>query len=497
MGFWDTLVQSVTGRRKENKASPAYASIYPVYEQQTPQYPAPNPYSLAQAGYRSNELIYACIGKRARAIAEAPMWVYDDSGETPEEIKDHSLRLLLRHPNERVTEKKFWQITQIFLDIAGFAAWEIERNNLGEPITLWPMRPDFCSFYRGDGRPIRAVRYQPYGLPPVNIPIENVLLYEYFDPLFPLLKGFSPTMACLRQLGVDNSTTDFLKLFMQDGAQFSGLLKTVQSLTDVEAERIQQRWQKQHGGVQNWAKVAVLGSGAEYQSTQMNMRDMTFPELDARTESRICMSFEMPPILVGAKIGMDRSTYSNYAEARRAWYEEWVSPQWEILASDTQEQMLPQYHDDADSYLCEFMTRKVKALQEDKNLTWQRSILASTSGVITRDEAREEMGFDPIDNAPVFVSSGAPEPGEETAEIPEQLMPFVSGESDTEDPYGSDAEQELEEKQFRSFAARRLKENKSAEISSFKWRFIPSWKRDILLAEVGAPQSAPFQSDEY
>jgi len=59
----------------------AYASFYPEWEVTTPQYPTPNPYSLAQLGYRTNELVFTCINVRADSIAEAPLWVFDDTAE--------------------------------------------------------------------------------------------------------------------------------------------------------------------------------------------------------------------------------------------------------------------------------------------------------------------------------------------------------------------------------------------------------------------------------
>jgi hypothetical protein len=81
----------------------AYAAQYPTYEIISPQYPFPPTYTLATEGYRKNELIYACISKRARAIAEAPCMVYDDSGETREELPQHPLKKLFRRPNSAMT----------------------------------------------------------------------------------------------------------------------------------------------------------------------------------------------------------------------------------------------------------------------------------------------------------------------------------------------------------------------------------------------------------
>ena len=39
-------------------------------------------------------------------------------------------------------------------------------------------------------------------------------------------------------------------------------------------------------------------------------------------ESRICAAMQVPPILVGAKVGLDRSTFTNYQEARKQLWEE-------------------------------------------------------------------------------------------------------------------------------------------------------------------------------
>ena len=69
----------------------AYASYFPTYETQTPQYTTPNPYTMANIGYRTNELVYALISKRAKALSEAPLWVWDNAGETPEELDEHPI----------------------------------------------------------------------------------------------------------------------------------------------------------------------------------------------------------------------------------------------------------------------------------------------------------------------------------------------------------------------------------------------------------------------
>lgn len=480
MANWQTVVQSNPYQMALGKdRSGAYASQYPVYEIETPQYPQPNPYTLAASGYKCNELVYACIQKRMDAVCEPPMRVYDDSGDTPEEIIDHALRLLIKNPCEGVTEKSFWQITELGLLTAGFCAWEKERNNMGDVIHLWPMRPDWCSFYRGEGRPIRAVRYQPYGLPPIDVPRENIFLVQYFDPLSPLLKGFSPSAVAMRTIGVDNAATDFLKLFFQQGSVISGLLSSDQSLNDIEANRIRSRWKEVHGGVGNWSDIAVLGAGSKYQQIGTNFKDMAFGELDGRDEARICMVMKVPPMLVGAKVGLQASTFSNFEQARAAFYDETISPQWGNYQAEVGSQLLPEYHDNK-KVLCKFVTDNIKALKENKDAAWKRAVDGARTNVLTRDEARKEMGLDPIDNAPVFVG------------MVKTVLPGVAGEQ----PQDAAAAQtnmtdeamksarELERKQFHEFAAKRIKENHPERVRVFKFKYIPAGDQAALFTEL-------------
>jgi HK97 family phage portal protein len=512
MGFLDNFIQLIPGRKKPpNLTTPApqqivIASTFPAWEVNTPQYQAPTPYTMINEGYRLNEIVYSCINMRCKAIGEAPCRVIDEAGETPETIKDHPLKLLLKSVNERITEQQFWQISELYLLVAGFCAWEKERNNLGEVIRLWPMRPDWCGFFRGDNRLLDRIRYQPYGLPPVDVSVDDVLIFQYFDPLYPMLKGWSPTMQAYKLMGVDNNTTNFLDLFFKSGAVPAGLLKTLAVLSDPEAERIRNRWQTQHGGSTNWSRPAVLGSGVEYQSMTMPFKDMGFGDIDARSEARLCGLYQVPPIMISAKIGMDRSTYSNYGEAKKSFYENTVMNEWVYLAGQVQQQMLPDFGEE-DNLVVEFDTTGIKALQEDRTAQWTRAVTAATSGVITRDEARTEMGLDPIDDVPVFVGSGAPAVGEETQEA-EEIPPalLAAGQQAEQDgmdemdkeemPDGKEAkpdpEADQEEKRFREFAARRKKEGKRADILKFNFKHLQGLRLSLLLNEVGVTSGSPF-----
>ena len=462
----------------------AYSSFYPEWEVTTPQHVTPNPYSLAQMGYRVNELVFTCINVRADSISEAPMEIY--KGDNDELISHHGISELLANPCPGVSEQTFWKIVEIYLGIAGFSVWEKERNNRGEIIRLWPMRPDWCSFLRGQQKPIRAIRYQPYGLPYLDIAIEDVLLFQYFDPLYPLLKPFSPTMSALEMINTDNNMTLMLQTFLKNGNFLGGILSTEnQVLQEAEADVYKRRWQETHGGSARAGEIAVIGKGLKFQTTSSSFRDMVFPEVDARSESRICMVFRVPPILIGAKVGIDRSTFANYEESRKSFYEGAISNEWKYLSGIVTDQLLPDFENEPKLFVCNFDTKEVKALQEDRTAQVTRADTMYKGRWATKNEARAEAGLDPVDDGddfdkPAPVSAFGQPVGEDEEAVDGGEVPPMLPEPKSQE--GLDLE-EGEEKKYRSFAKRRIKENRFDDLREYEFKYLSEDKQKKLIKE--------------
>lgn len=467
----------------------AYSSFYPEWEVTTPQYVTPNPYSLAQMGFRTNELVFTCINVRADSIAEAPLMTYKDDAK--EVINHHAISELLSNPCPGVSEQTFWKIVETYLGIAGFSAWEKERNNKGETIRLWPMRPDWCSFLRGQQKPIRAIRYQPYGLPYLDIAIEDVLLFQYFDPLYPLLKPFSPSMSALEMINTDNNMTLMIQNFLKNGNFLGGVLSTEnQVLQEAEANVYKRRWQENHRGSEHAGEIAVLGKGLKFQTTSTSFKDMVFPEVDARSESRICMVFRVPPILIGAKVGIDRSTFANYEESRKSFYEGAISNEWKYLSGIVTDQLIPDFENSPKLFVCQFETKDVSALQKDRNAQVDRADKMYRGKWAKLNEARKEADLDPIegeegnmfyqeskpDELPIGSDALLDDDTIESEEVGKLLM----------EPKKTQEEidlEEAEEKKYRSYAKRRIKENHFDDLREYEFKYLSEDRQLKLIKE--------------
>jgi len=388
-----------------------------------PRYPVHSYDNFADEGYRKNEIVYACIRKIAQSASEPTLRVYDLSDG--EELPDHALRQLIRHPNPYFSEFEFWEATLILLNIAGNVYWEKVRSGAGRVVELWPLRPDRVQILPGDEKLIGGYRYTVLGIP-MDLRAEDVIHFSYYDPLDDFF-GLSPIAVAARAADVDNAVTDYTKLFFENAATPYGLLKTKQKLTEAEAQRIRERWKEQYAGPGRWHEVAVLDADAEYQRLGLTQDEMGFPDLRNISESRLCMIFNVPPILLGTQLGLERSTFANYAESRASFWSDTLSPIYKRLADKVNAELAPEFGQGVEA---RWDFSEVKALQEDTNEVWKRATDALRAGGIMVNDFRREVGMDPVDGWDVFLlplsiqvmqaptspPSVPPKPGEEAGQ---------------------------------------------------------------------------------
>jgi len=479
----------------------AYSQFFPTWEVTTPQYPYPLPWSLASLGYKTNEVAYACIDLWMNTISEPNIAVYDK--KTDEVIENHPLVEFMNEPCPDLSETDFWRATMMYLKIAGFIGWEKDITNGGGINAIWPMMPQYCSFKRGEGKLLRAIQYQPYtGLPAIDIDRERILLFMYPDPQYFGLKPLSPTAVLSDIIKVDNNMTTMIQNFIQNGAFVSGLLSTEQVLTQADADFAKERFRESHGGPANAGDIVVQGKGLKFQPTGSTFREMVFPEVDGRSETRICQGYGVKPILISAKVGMDRSTFSNYEQAREAWYEENVFNEWTFLAQRVTKDLLPHFDKDP-NHECRFDIREVLALEKRRNEREENIINKAKANLITRDEARIKLGDDKIDNADVFVGVTSQQQLTELQDVFEPGGGVDKLNKGDETAYAANQrkkEEELqlereklkqkqadEEKKFRAFAKRRIKEGKAADIGEYEFTILDERRQRQLLNEFGVP----------
>lgn len=360
------------------------ATMIPSWQEGQPVYPEVKYDVMVKEGWRKNELIYACINKTANTAAQVDLLV-KDRGKV---LEDHPLKLLINNPNPFMSQFDLWFSVLAYQKLSGWAVFEKERDGYGMPVRLWPLRPDWLHELPSSSNVIRGYKYEPPNLEPKYIRKEDVLAFRLFDPLG-IYKHWSPVAVAARIGSVDNATTDFISLFFQQGGTPPGILKTKVKLNDDMVTDIRRRWRERYGGYHHWQEPAVLDSDAEYQKVGSSFQEMGFEVLDARNEARICMVLDVPPIMVSANIGLLRSTFSNYREARLAWWQDSLLPTY----SNLEDGLITGLKEDFGDVQTEWDFHRVPALQEERDARWDRAIKAFQSGAVTLNEFCAEVGL--------------------------------------------------------------------------------------------------------
>jgi len=298
--------------------------------------------SWANEGFLENSLIYGAIMYKVRSKMSAPLRAYTGDPRAPELLPlDHPLARLLSRPNPHQSGIEFNALAEVYFNLGNFYGLLVRPKRGGLPERMYCLRPDRVYIVPEPGdrpweRGIKGYLYVPAGrsayegIPILPEDMMHVKLPNPSDPLEGLGEGLPPI--CIgRSADVDNEVTRFLKKFFEGGAMLQGILKYDLPLDDTDIDLVKQRWKEQYGGTDNWTEIGVLGSGGTYQRIGTTFDEMGFAEIDERNESRILGPLGVPPILIGTRVGLERSTYSNYEEARLAYWQDTAIPEQDLF----------------------------------------------------------------------------------------------------------------------------------------------------------------------
>jgi HK97 family phage portal protein len=207
------------------------------------------------------------------STAAQPLHVFEEQDDgTRQSIKTEETSYLWRRPNPEMTKQTFWEIV-FGHEVMGDAFIFVVKNENGGVATegddwgIWPIEPHRVRVGRTrDGRKI----YELDGELP---------MFDYKDggeivhvPNFgrDTLRGINPVKVATEALGLGLSAQEYAARFYSEGSTPPGVLSSDQVLTPAQADALQKQWQRDHSGLANRLKIAVLGHGAKFQQTSIN-----------------------------------------------------------------------------------------------------------------------------------------------------------------------------------------------------------------------------------
>ena len=370
------------------------SSVPLVNDLSSVMYPEDNYGNYAKEGYGRNSIVHACIRELATGIAAAKFYVQKDTSDGLVEVEGTPLANLIMYPNGTQDFYHWLERLVTYLYVSG-NAYILKERSRGNQITgLYLLRPDRVSVMPS-GEGVKGYSYQVDGKEYFLKP-EDVGHMSFPNPNGDLY-GLSPLHVLAKTINLDLSMTDFAKVFFQNAGVPSGLLKVKRRLTSQEeATRIRARWRSSFGGTNNFHSVAVLDDDAEYQQMASAPAEMALTDLHNHTESRICAVLGVPPILISANVGLQRSTFSNYREARFSFHSETLEP----LIDRIVRFLNYCVGKDMGETIAVDLT-EMRGFLDDKETINARASQLFTSGIVTLNEAREMVGEDALPDGEV------------------------------------------------------------------------------------------------
>lgn len=387
----------------ETRASSLSGSI-PGWHTGQPTWPTDNVIVLTRDGYRKAVTAFACINVISDAVAEATLRVWEDKGSGQrDELRDHPLRQLMQRPHPGRSESEFLSLTVRIAGITGYCVIEKVRSSRGNVVQLGHLRIDYLKPILRDQKP-PDWEYTIPGEPPALLKAEDAVVFTYMDDPLLHVTGDTPMRAILREAGILNELTSFVKLLLERGGMPQIVLvvdppdpNSVQErLDDAEVETIRAEFAQKYAGYRNWAGPAVI-DGMKVERVGFDMNEMAFTDLRDGLDLKVCQAFHIPPPVVQVMAGLTTSYGQTLEQSMKLLQMYTANPLRARLDGALTRSLLPEF-DSRPTVSLEFDTSQVDALQEDEDAVHARAREDFRAGGITLDEFRQAIGQDPLNN---------------------------------------------------------------------------------------------------
>lgn len=386
-------------------------------------------------GYLKNSAVAACVTTLAFSFPEAPLVA---GYETPEGrfVIDytHPVMKLIRQPNPDMGEAELMEFAITYASIGGNLYLWKQRSVNGKVIALWPfndvqMMP-IAGQTTADGF-VKEYWFNPGDGTYIPIPKEDIIHWKWMpDPEQPW-RGIGAIEFSIRDSDRDMEANAYIYALLKNNAvpPIVVTLTEGEELTTAKAKRLRKEWSQTMGG-ENRGNVAFLEAGMKAERLGFDLQQLAAEALNAVPEARIAGAFHIPPVVAGLSVGLKRSDYGDKA-ARQSFTELTLAALWRSLASEMWNGLKDEFPyspanpDKAGaSYTMRFDLRQVRALQEDEKDRWERVTLAFNRSMITRADAKQEVGIEPQKDDQVYIVSLATEivPAGETS-LPDAIVP--------------------------------------------------------------------------
>jgi HK97 family phage portal protein len=251
-----------------------------------------------------NATVWACIQYLTRTVGQLPWRVYtrDAKGNTSTAAAGGVDYLLNTRPNPEMGAFSWRQLMLGHVLLRGNAYAEIQRDNRGVAIALWPLHPDrVCARRRADG----TLYYEVWNSDG-NSELRAEDMY-HVRGLGDGPVGYSVIDYAAQSIGWAQATEVFGSTFFGNGMNPTGVVTSEAGLSPAGLDELRKELSRLYTGPKG-ERTAVLDAKMKYEKVSTSPNDGQFIETRQHQVEEICRWFGVPPHKV---MHLLRATFSN------------------------------------------------------------------------------------------------------------------------------------------------------------------------------------------
>jgi HK97 family phage portal protein len=328
--------------------------------------------------------VFACVRNLAEDEAKLPFIVYRRlNPRGKERLPGHPLyRMLHDSPNPEMSAFDFRQAITACAVLWGGGYAEIERDNSGLPLNLWPIEP-----WRVVMRRDRAgALYYDVDSGKARLTPDDILHIKGFGT--DGVVGMMVAKCGRESLGLTMAAQRFAAGFFGNGARLSGILEHPNKLSPTAHKNLKESFKEDHVGPDRSHGFAVLEEGAKWHQTSAEPNEAQMIETRQFQIEDVARWFRMPPHKIQHLL---RSTFSNIEHQSIEYVQDTLMPWFVRWEQESKRKLVSASESDVFAeHLVDGM------LRGDSQARANALHIMRQDGIISGDEWRELENMNPI-----------------------------------------------------------------------------------------------------
>lgn len=237
----------------------------------------------------------------SETIASIPLHVYQKQNKGKRIATEHALYNLIHwQPNSEMTAFSFWEVMLHNMAIYGNCYADIEFDNGGNVIALWPLLPQNMKMERFNG----VIRYR-YLLPADTGQagqeqiIANEFIFHVHGPSPNGLYGYNQVQLGKEAIGLGLAVEEFGNRFFGNGGNVSGVLEHPAELGEDGRKNLRDSFEETNSGLTNAHRLLILEEGLKYVQMGIPPDAAQFLETRKFSVNDMARHLRLPPHMLG------------------------------------------------------------------------------------------------------------------------------------------------------------------------------------------------------